>query len=171
MKKLFLVYFLSLIFCGGHLFATDNIEGYWKTIDDKTGKPQSMVAIYDHDGKYFGRIILTYDVNGNPKDTIEHPSERAPGIVGNPYYAGLDIIWDLQKDGATYKDGQVVDPEEGKVYGAKMWREGDNLIVRGEILFFGRNQAWLPARDNDFPPGFQKPDLKKIVPKIPEVVE
>ena len=39
---------------------------------------------------------------------------------------------------------KILDPKKGKVYGCAMWRDGENLIVRGKIAFLGRNQTWLP---------------------------
>ena len=65
-------------------------------------------------------------------------------IPGSPKILGLDIIWDLEKDGDSYSGGEVLDPVKGKVYGCEIWRDGKNLIVRGKIAFLGRNQTWLP---------------------------
>jgi hypothetical protein len=63
-----------------------------------------------------------------------------------------------------------MDPEEGKVYDADLWNDkAGNLVVRGKIWVFGRNQTWPRAVESDFPPNFQKPDLKTMVPKILEV--
>ncbi|MCE5318153.1 MAG: DUF2147 domain-containing protein [Parachlamydia sp.] len=151
--------------------AAQDIVGFWKSVDEHTSKPQSIVAIYEYQGKYYGRIIATYNENGQILDTIYTPKEKAPGVVGNPYYSGLDIIYDVQKEGDRYKDGKIVDPQEGKVYDTEIWIEDGNLIVRGEVLFFGRNQTWPPALDNDFPTGFKKPDLTQLVPQIPQVVD
>jgi len=168
MKKCLLLAYFCLMLCNS-LMAGDEITGFWKSIDDDTKKPQSVVAIYQYNGKYYGRLILTYDKNGHIKDTIYQPSERAPGVSGDPYYVGLDFLWDLTKDGHKYTDGQIMDPEKGRIYGAEAWRDGNNLIVRGEFLFIGRNQKWPPAGDGDFPPNFQKPDLATLIPKIPQV--
>ena len=74
---------------------------------------------------------------------LTDPTARAK-LPGNPLIEGLDIIWDLVPDGARYEDGEILDPKKGKVYGCMMWRDGDNLIVRGKIAFLGRNQTWLP---------------------------
>lgn len=144
------------------------IIGFWKTIDEKTGKPQSVVAIYPYNGKYFGRLIVTFDRQGEIEDTIYSATERAPGVVGNPFYAGLDIIWDLKPQGEKFVDGEILDPEHGRVYGAEIWRKDHNLIVRGKVLFLGRNQTWQPAEDSDFPEPFKKPDLYALVPQIPQ---
>lgn len=149
------------------LFAED-VVGFWKSVDEKTGKPQSIVGIYEYQGKYYGRLIVTFNDQGGFSDTIYDLKERAPGVVGNPYYAGLDFIYDLKKNGSKYTDGRIMDPEEGRVYDAEIWLDKGNLIVRGEIWIFGRNQTWPPALEGDFPPNFKKPDLKKFVPKILE---
>lgn len=144
------------------------ITGYWKTIDDKTGKPQSVVAVYEYDGKYYGRLAETFNDNGEVEDTMATPKNRAKGVKGNPYYSGLDFIWGLEKEGTKYTNGKIMDPQAGKIYQAEMWLKDGNLIVRGKILIFGRNQTWLPATAEDFPPGFARPDITKFVPEIPE---
>lgn len=163
MKKLLLCLFVIL---GVNLSAQD-IIGFWKTINDKTGKPESIVGVYLYQGKYYGRLLATYNQDGTFGDTIYNPKDHAPGVVGNPYYSGLDIIWNLEKEDGKYTNGKILDPEKGKVYNAEAWLKNGNLVVRGEILFFGENETWPPAKEPDFPPGFKKPDLNAMVPKIP----
>lgn len=150
-----------------------DVVGFWKTIDDKTGKPQSIVAIYEYQGKYFGRIIATYNDQGKFKDTIYLAKERAPGVEGNPHYAGMDIIWDLEKDknGSKYKSGSILDPLHGRIYDAEIWVENGKLVVRGKILFLGRNQTWPPVNLSEFPQGFKIPELHTLIPAIPTVID
>lgn len=166
MSRFFFCVFVMLI--SAYDLIAQDIKGFWKTIDDETGRAQSIVAIYPYEGKYYGRLIVTFDEQGNIQDTIEKPSIRAPGVVGNPYYAGLDIIWDLKPDGEKFTDGEIIDPEHGRIYGAEVWRKGEELVVRGKVLFLGRNQTWPAAEEKDFPPDFTKPDLAKLVPEIPK---
>lgn len=167
MKKTLVLGMLSMIaFCA--TLVAEGIEGYWKTISDETGKAESVVVIYKYQGKYYGRLIGSYNEEGKMDDTIYDPKDRAPGIESEPYYSGMDIIWGLRPKDNRYK-GKIVDPQEGKIYDAELWIKGDDLIVRGEVFIFGRNQVWPPATDADFPPGFKKPDVSKFVPIIPEV--
>ncbi len=168
--KRFLLFCFACLLNLGSAWADGDIAGFWKSIDDETHKPQSIIAVYEYQGKYYGRIILTYDDNGHVQDTIYDAKERAPGVVGNPPYAGLDIIWNLKPKGTHFTDGEILDPEHGKKYGAELWVDGGNLIVRGKLFFFGRNQTWLAASESDFPPGFNKPDLAALVPTIPRVI-
>ena len=161
--QLFLLSFTSVI------FAAQSAVGFWETINEDTHKPQSIIAIYKYQNMYYGRIIATFGTNGKIKESIYDPQGRAPGVVGNPYYCGLDIIYNLSLQGKNYAGGKIMDPEQGKIYKVLMWLEGGNLVVRGKLLMFGRNQTWIPAKDADFPKGFKKPDLTTMVPNIPKV--
>ena len=58
---------------------------------------------------------------------------------------GLEIIRDMKKDGDEYAGGDILDPENGKVYRCKIWVENGKLMVRGYIAFLYRTQTWLPA--------------------------
>lgn len=172
MKKMLLLTLCYLFNFTTSLVAAQDIVGFWKTVDEKTGKAQSVVAVYEYQGKYYGRLIGTYDDNDptRMKDTMYDPKERAPGVKANPFYCGMDIIWNLEPNGQRFTNGKILDPERGKIYDAELWTKDGNLIVRGKIFFFGRNQTWPPALDNDFPAGFKKPDLTQFVPTIPQVL-
>lgn len=147
----------------------EGITGFWKTIDPDTKRAQSVVAIYEYKGKYYGRMIGTYNKKGEIDDTIYAPQDRAPGIVGNPFYCGLDIIWNLRpKDDDRFR-GKICNPQAGKVYDAELWTDSGNLIVRGMVWMFGANRTWLPFLEKEFTSKFKKPDVKKFVPVIPEM--
>lgn len=113
--------------------ASSDVVGLWTTIDDETKEAKSVVQIYEYQGKIYGRVV----------ELLKDKSAKAK-IKGSPAVLGLDIIWDLEKDGDSYSGGEVLDPTKGKVYGCEIWRDGKNLIVRGKIAFLGRNQTWLP---------------------------
>jgi hypothetical protein len=161
-----MIRFLILLFLPLLSYA-DDILGYWNAVDQDTYQPRCCVAIYEYEGKRYGRIIGTFDEEGHLKETIYDPKERAPGVIGNPYYCGLDLIWNLVPDGYEYR-GKIIDPEKGGVYNAELWREGKNLMVRGRLLIFSKTQTWLPAAKTQFPKGFKLPKLNSMVPQIPE---
>ena len=145
----------------------DDIDGFWKTVTEKNEKSYSVIAIYEYKGKRYGKIIATY-ANGVMKDNLYMPTNRAPGVFGNPFYCGMDMIWDLRKDGDRYK-GKILDPEKGNLYNAELWVKDGKLVVRGKVLFIGKNQTWRPAEPSDFPKSFKMPDTKTFVPNIPQV--
>ena len=159
-------YILCLLLLSSALFAADNIQGFWKTVNEE-GEAQCIIAVYEYKGLYYGRIIATFGSQGKIDDSIYKPVKRAPGVVGNPYYSGLDIIWDLVDSGSKFK-GKILDPEQGNVYKSELWLDGQNLIVRGKLFVFGRSQQWLAVTKKDLPVGFKLPDLKTLIPSIPQ---
>lgn len=164
---------ISITFCllYSSFLCSEEITGFWKTFNTETNNRQSVVAIYPYQNKYYGRLIVTFDDQGGFLDSTESPKQKAIAIKGNPPYAGLDFIWDLEKEGDKYINGVIIDPEKGNEYAAKAWMENGNLIMRGELFFIGKNQKWPKAEESDFPPGFKKPDLKNLIPVIPELIE
>ncbi|MCH9691240.1 MAG: DUF2147 domain-containing protein [Gammaproteobacteria bacterium] len=119
--------------------ALADILGKWKTIDDETGQPQSIVEIYQKDGKYFGRVVKTLKKSGNPV------CEKCPGERKGKAILSMDIITDMVKKGDVYESGQILDPTKGKIYDCKVWEKDGNLMVRGYVGFFFRTQTWLRA--------------------------
>ena len=163
-RKLFCL-LAVFIFSVSVLWADNSVLGLWKTVDDKTGEVKSIVKVYEYRGKVFGRILVTYE-DGRLKDTYDDPDYRAEEVKGQPFFAGLDIIWNMVRKGDKWKKGKIMDPKEGKVYSSEMWRDGNDLVVRGKIGPFGRNQTWLSASAADLPSGVQEPS--SLTPVIPD---
>lgn len=174
MKKLWLTFFtLTLIFFSCSPNIEEGIVGLWKSHDQHSDKPQALVVIYKYKRAYYGRMLATYDDNGKIKDSILEKKEKATGVVGNPPYCGLDFIYDVKKEENSSQEqpkyeGKIIDPEKGKTYNVELWREGKDLVVRGEVWIFGKNILWPRATKADLPPGFSMNQVKKFVPLIPE---
>ena len=161
-------FFIALLTFQTALFAAEDISGFWKSVNEE-GHAECIFGIYEYDGLYYGRIIGTYNSEGKMDDTIYHPKERAPGVIGKPFYSGLDIVWGLNDSGAKFK-GKILDPQKGNIYNCELWINSEgNLVVRGKFLFIGKSRVWLPAHLSDFPTDFQVPDLAEFVPEIPQV--
>ncbi|MCU0391691.1 MAG: DUF2147 domain-containing protein [Thermoflexibacter sp.] len=137
MKKIGFLLFACLMFsiCA----SAQSIVGKWKTIDDNTNKARSVVEIYEQDGKYFGRII---NVFWNPDESPDNVCEKCTDDRKNQKIVGLQIIRNMEKKGSEYKNGKILDPENGKVYDCKIWIENGVLKVRGYVAFFFRTQTW-----------------------------
>lgn len=150
MKKAFLLLGLA---CASLSAMADSVTGFWKTIDDETNEPKSIVRIYENQGKVYGRVV----------ELLQNDGAKAK-LPGSPSIKGLDILWDLTQDGAKYTGGKVLDPQKGKVYDAQIWLEGGKLVLRGSLFGIGRKQTWLPAKDykpaDASVPTFKKPTLK-----------
>lgn len=119
-----------------------SIFGKWKTIDDETGKKRSIVKIEERDGKAYGTILELFREPDERQDPIcvECTDHRKDQKV-----IGMEIITGMEKDGDEWEDGEILDPENGKTYDAKIWVEDGKLKVRGYIAFLYRTQTWLPV--------------------------
>ena len=142
---------LGLILCVNcAALAAEDIAGVWKTVDDETGQAKSLVQIYPYQVKFYGRFIKLF----------KNKEKTAVGIQGNPKILGLDIIWDMQDKGDKWKSGRILDPTKGKIYACEIWRSGNQLIVRGKIGPFGRNQIWIQDES--------EPVSEDFIPLIPQ---
>jgi uncharacterized protein (DUF2147 family) len=159
------LFFITFL-CAATLFAAENIEGIWKRMNDQTGLRECVIVVYSYQDHLYGKIIATFDKDGKLNDTLDHPLHRAPGVPGDVPYCGLDFIWNLIKKGNRF-EGKIIDPQKGGVYKAELWRKNDQLVIRGKLLFFGRNTIWIPALSEDLPPNFKEADIAQFVPKIP----
>ncbi|SOZ36051.1 DUF2147 domain-containing protein [Cupriavidus neocaledonicus] len=118
-------------------------SGTWKTIDDNTGKPRGLVEITEKNGVYSGRLLKSFvDGDGKPRvcDKCTDARKDQPLI-------GMTILSGLRKTGDNeWSGGEILDPENGKVYKSKMslTEDGNKLNVRGfiGISLIGRTQTW-----------------------------
>lgn len=117
--------------------------GHWTTIDDATGKPKSVVEIYQaRDGSFAGHVVEILD-------TKEGPNPRCVNCKGtnkDKPIKGMVILWGLKPDGAGHwSGGRVLDPENGKTYKSKLalLDDGRKLGMSGCIAFFCRQQVWV----------------------------
>ncbi len=144
MKKTFYVLSLIAIFLmGGISSFSQSIVGKWKTIDDETNKPKSVVEIWKgSDGLYYGKIIKLFekDKQNNKCTKCDKNDSRY-----NKKIVGMTIITKMKKDGNEWEDGEILDPNNGSTYDCKIWIEGGKLQVRGYIGFFFRTQTWHPT--------------------------
>lgn len=117
--------------------------GLWKSVDDVSGKPRALIRITESNGALQGKIenvFLTPTEDPNPKcDKCEGANKNAPVV-------GLVILSGLTKEGEEYVGGQILDPDNGKVYRSKvrLTDDGKQLSVRGYIgaPMLGRSQSW-----------------------------
>ncbi|MFQ3240134.1 MAG: hypothetical protein ACI9NI_002457 [Olleya marilimosa] len=135
MKKSIIIV-IVLIF--GFSVNAQDILGKWKTIDDETGEAKSIVQIYKKDGKVFGKIIEIFN-----KERRDLPCVKCKGDDYNKPILGLDIIKSMTKDGKYFKNGTIVDPQNGKEYDLRLIvTDEGKLQVRGYIGFFYSTQYW-----------------------------
>ncbi|MBN3758983.1 DUF2147 domain-containing protein [Paraburkholderia sp. Tr-20389] len=122
----------------------DTPVGTWQTIDDHTGQPKALVQItQDANGSLNGKVVKGLGPNDQPdrRCTACTDTRKDQPILG------MTIISDMKKDGDNWDGGQILDPENGKLYKCKMHVEdgGQKLVVRGYIgvSLLGRSQTWV----------------------------
>jgi uncharacterized protein (DUF2147 family) len=122
----------------------DSPIGTWQTIDDHTGQPKALVQITaDSGGALDGKVIKGLGPNDQPdRRCTECTDARKDQLI-----LGMTIINDMKKTDDGWDGGQILDPENGKVYKCKMHLEdgGQKLVVRGYIgvSLLGRSQTWI----------------------------
>ena len=138
-----LFFFTSFLLVLGIGFAQDGILRQWKTIDDETGKPRSVVEISERGGKYYGKIVKLFR---EPNEDPDPLCTECEGELNGQRIIGMEIISDMKynKGDDEFHKGEILDPENGNVYDCKLWVEDNQLKVRGYLLFFYRTQTWLP---------------------------
>jgi len=118
--------------------------GLWKTIDDRSGEAKGLIRIREINGKFEGKIDKIFPKLG---DDPAPKCEKCQGSLRNQPVLGLTFLWGFTKQGDEYQGGEILDPESGKIYQAKMKLidGGKKLEVRGFIAFslFGRSQTWI----------------------------
>jgi len=131
-----------LLFCLSWSVSAQSVLGKWKTIDDETGKPKSVVEIFERNGKLYGTIEKLFR---EPHEDQDPTCRECTDDRRNKRVIGMEIIRDMVRDGKEYEDGTICDPKNGKVYDCEMWLDEKNpniLHVRGYVLFFFRTQTW-----------------------------
>lgn len=119
--------------------------GYWKTIDDVTGKPKSIVQIWKADNEMLmGKVIKLYPSEGSRLTKV---CNACDGNLHNKPIVGMVIISGLKaSESAQWTHGQILDPENGKSYNLSLRtaENGKKLDVHGYLGFpiLGKSQTW-----------------------------
>lgn len=161
MKKLLALCIMAAL-TAATLFAADAVEGYWKSIDEKTGKVTAAWHIYQEGNKLYGVIVtVPTQKDSTIADTCKSAYKDFPvagevnkmTIVNTPFIFGL-----TRKADGQWDNGNIIDPKDGKIYKCKItFRPADNakfktdmLEMRGEIgLGIGRSQYWVKTNETE----------------------
>ncbi len=132
------------------LFGIQNMQaqsifGKWKTLNEDTGKTESIVEVYKKDGKAYAKIITIVNKNdrGRVCDTCEGKNKNKPIL-------GMVILNGLKKDGKEWNDGEILDPKNGKYYKCYITLlNNTKLKIRGYIgiSLLGRTEYWYRVND------------------------
>lgn len=133
---------LLLSVAGGAAWSQPSPIGLWRTIDDATGEPKSLVRIVERDGVVEGRLEKILDPARAELTCVSCDDERR----GQPLQ-GMTLLRNVRAEGdGRWGGGDILDPQSGKVYHVRLepTDDGRQLKVRGYIGLpaFGRSQTW-----------------------------
>lgn len=136
--------FVCLLTLNSIAFAgIDSPVGLWKTIDDSTHKPRSLVRISEQNGVLSGTI----EKDLNPNESPDKVCDKCTDSRKDKTLVSMTIMQGMHQSGEVFEGGEILDPDNGKTYKCKMklLDDGKKLEVRGFIgvSLFGRSQTWL----------------------------
>lgn len=121
-------------------------EGLWQTSHPLTGLPRAEIRLEIKDGVLSGkieRVLLSSDQQYSTCDWCT-------GHLKNTAFLGMIILDGLRQSSSSphiWSGGQVLDPDSGRIYKARIRLEADgrSLQLRGYSgsEFFGKNETWL----------------------------
>jgi uncharacterized protein (DUF2147 family) len=125
-------------------FAQMSPVGLWKTIDDDTKKEKSLVRITENNGVFSGKIEKFLD----PATKTDAVCDKCADERKDQPILGMTILRNLKQsadDKTVYDGGDIVDPNNGKVYRSRLKpvEDGKKLEMRGYIGPFYRTQVWI----------------------------
>ena len=121
------------------------IVGNWKTIDDKTNQPKSIIRIELVDQKLQGTVVKIFTAPGDRPDPV---CEQCKDHRKDKPVIGMTIMSGLKKTSSTlWEGGEILDPNNGSIYKVKLNLDAEAklLSVRGYVgvPMVGRTQTWI----------------------------
>lgn len=142
-------FFLTTAYADHHVISP---VGYWKTIDDVTGKPKSILHIYLSGDVLYGQVVKIFPRPGHDQNET---CDACKGALHNQRIVGLVVMEGLKQNASRpdeWNGGHILDPLNGKNYRCyiKVTDNGNKLNVRGYIgiTLLGRTQTWIRVNDN-----------------------
>jgi uncharacterized protein (DUF2147 family) len=121
--------------------------GYWQTIDDVTGKPKSILHIYQSGNVLYGEVTKIFPKPGADQHEL---CTACAGEKHNQPIVGMVVLEGLKQStsrASEWNGGKILDPSNGKTYHCYLtvMNKGQKLNVRGYIgvALFGRTQTWV----------------------------
>ncbi|MBP9722038.1 MAG: DUF2147 domain-containing protein [Gammaproteobacteria bacterium] len=121
--------------------------GYWRTIDDVTNEPKSIILLEGNDNQITGKVVKILKLDNPSENPETKVCDKCKGKRHNKPIKGMVILWGVSKEGDNeWGGGEILDPKTGKTYSVtlELDNNGKSLNVRGYIgiSLLGRTQTW-----------------------------
>ncbi|MDR1374980.1 MAG: DUF2147 domain-containing protein [Treponema sp.] len=136
-------------------FAQDPAEGYWLSVDEKSGKITAGWEIYQLDHKLYGKVLSSAEPDQPNRCKESYRDFPVAGRVNEMPMIGTPWIFGLSTERpGRWRGGYIIDPTTGNLYRCRIIFHGadgnryktDTLEMRGEIVpGIGRSQFWRRA--------------------------
>ncbi|MFT6699431.1 MAG: hypothetical protein ACJAVD_000930 [Porticoccaceae bacterium] len=140
MKK---VFFTTLLFALSITINAQTIFGKWNSTNEETGNIDSIIEVYEKDGKAFAKVI---EIKGSTRKNAV--CEKCEDENKNKPILGLNILTGLQENEDEWSGGNILDPRNGRIYNCYIKLIKPNkLKIRGYIglALFGKTAYWERA--------------------------
>jgi uncharacterized protein (DUF2147 family) len=140
MKKIF---FTTLLFALSITINGQSIFGKWNSTNEETGNIDSIIEVYEKDGKAFAKVI---EIKGSARKNAV--CEKCEDENKNKPILGLNILTGLEKNKDEWSGGNILDPRNGRIYNCYIKLIKPNkLKIRGYIglALFGKTAYWERA--------------------------
>ena len=129
---------ILLILLVSFSISSQNIFGKWESLDPETRTVDSVIEVYEKDGKAYAKIIEIKDETKRAALCTYCKDEKK-----NKPVLGMDILTGLEKDDDEWSGGAILDPRNGKIYQCYIKLVNANkLKLRGYIgiSLFGKTE-------------------------------
>mgnify|MGYP000648666251 CR=1 FL=1 len=134
---------ILFIFCFSISLTAQTIFGKWNSFDEETNEIESVIEVYEKDGKAYAKIVKITD-----PERQEATCFKCKGSRKDQKILGMDILTGLKKKKDEWSGGKILDPKNGKEYKCYIKLLDDNTLkLRGYIGFslLGRTAIWKRA--------------------------
>ncbi len=124
-------------------FAQSSPVGTWRTIDEATNQPKSIVRVFERGGQLFGEIVRLLPEGRRCVDCAAR--------FNGQDLRGTEILSGFTRSGSTWEGGRITDPKNGRTYRAKMQIQSDGRLkvwgyVGMDTPLTRRAQYWVRER-------------------------
>ena len=124
------------------------LAGLWQEFDDHTGNLEALIRIKKlSDNTYAGKIEKIFP---DKPENAAMVCSACTGSLYNQPLLGMRILSGMKrKDRLTFEGGEILDPDEGKVYQCRirLSEDGNTIEVTGYVNFvwIGQSEIWKRA--------------------------